>query len=147
CPIPYGFIPFYLLASPSIFSFKAESASKSPKVDFSAPLSVELVEVRFPDPDFFALTDASSLKVAVWESTILLSSLENSVTLKSSASPTSTTEPSSFSRFLMVAKPSNPYGSSNTAPLSFLETTVHLWTDPAGKMLSKVSQGFSSNCL
>src|SRR5690606_36332033 len=76
-----------------------------------------------------------------------LSSLENSVTLKSSASPTSTTEPSSFSRFLIVAKPSKPYGSSNTAPLSFLETTVHLCTEPTGKTLSKVSHGFSSNCL
>src|SRR4051812_18207829 len=83
-----------------------------------------------------------------WLREMRRSSFENSSTLKSSVSPISVFELlSSLEAFFNDTKPSIPYGSSTTNPLSFLLTTVPLCTDPTEKIFSNVSHGFSSRCL
>src|SRR5690606_18356328 len=132
-----------------ILSFNALNASRSPKVDFSTSwLILSMVLLLAAEAFFLAAGFSSSVEyIALCDKDILRSSLENSSTLKSSDSPTSILVPSSFTRFLLAQKPSIPYGSSSTAPLSFLLITVHLCTEPSVNTVSNVSQGFSSRCL
>src|SRR5690606_17135116 len=150
CPIvPYSVSPPSW--GPDIFSFNALSASRSPNVDFSVcwlMFSMALLfEGAFFLPELGALSSSAD-HVALCESTIRRSSFENSSTLKSSDSPTSTLSLlSCFCRFLAAQKPSMPYGNSRMAPLSFLLMTVHLCTEPTVKIVSNVSHGFSSRCL
>src|SRR5258706_9150557 len=106
----------------------------SPKVDFSASWLILSIVLPFGGSGFFLTGDgcgggafSSSVEYkALWLNTILLSSFENSSTLKSRLSPTSAFEPSSLARFLAEQNPSIPYGNSRIAPLSFLLMMVHL---------------------
>ena len=74
-------------------------------------------------------------------------SLLNSITLNSSLSSSFTSVLSSFTRCFGVAKPSTPYGKETTAPLSNNSIIIPSCIEPAVKIVSKTSQGFSSNCL
>ncbi|MNT55272.1 hypothetical protein D3C72_1924950 [compost metagenome] len=67
--------------------------------------------------------------------------------LKSLVSSALTEVPSSLTMCLVGTKPSTPYGKAITAPLSVTLTTVPWWIESNVKIVSKVSQGFSSNCL
>jgi hypothetical protein len=85
-----------------IFSFNALNASKSPSVDFSDSWLILSTVLPFgADAGFFfasagAAFSSSEDQVAFKLNTIRLSSFENSSTLKSKLSPTSTLPPSSF---------------------------------------------------
>ena len=126
----------------SILFFNSAKASISPSVDFS---SLEELAAGLAS---FAAFFSSSLKIPVWDTTTLLNSLLNSITLKSAVSPFLILEPSSFSNNLEGAKASTSASSNWTwAPLSKTSVAVPECTVPSAYLVSNLSQGFSVNCL
>ena len=95
----------------------------------------------------FTFFFSSVLKIAVWETTILLYSLENSKTLKFTVSPFPNLVPSSFSKWRVGAKPSTPSAKVTTAPLSFFSLIVPSWVESIANVASCLSQGLSWVCL
>src|SRR5690606_24096174 len=97
---------------PDIFSFRALRASRSPNVDFSVCWFMFSIALLFEGVFFLPVPEPLSSSVdhvCLCESTIRRSSLENSSTLKSRDSPTSTFWLlSCFCRFLAAQKPSIP---------------------------------------
>src|SRR5690606_2334947 len=81
------------------------------------------------------------------EITKRLFSLLNSMILNSATSSTFNGLPSSLIECLLGQKPSTPYCNATISPLSPTLITVPSWIEPSVKMVSNVSQGFSSNCL
>src|SRR5690606_29051235 len=67
--------------------------------------------------------------------------------LNSAVSSTFNAAPSSFTECLEGQKPSTPYCKATISPLSPTLITVPSWIEPSVKIVSNVSQGFSSNCL
>src|SRR5690606_35831377 len=67
--------------------------------------------------------------------------------LNSCVSSTFNEVPSSFTECLEGQKPSTPYCNATISPLSPTLITVPSWIEPSVKIVSKVSHGFSSNCL
>lgn len=115
----------------------------SPRVAFSSLLLFEEIVL-----DSFTFFLSSSLKIPVWETTTLLNSLLNSITLNSASSPFLILEPSSFSKSLAGAKASTSASSNCTlAPLSNTSTALPACTVPSAYLVSNLSQGFSCNCL
>ena len=143
-----------LPSSPSICFFSLARTSKSPSVDFSTE---SLTFFTAPEVAFASFLRAlnsstrasarSSSQIREWEITMRLASLLNSMILNCEVSSVFNAVPSSLILCLLGQKPSTPYAKATIAPLSPTFQTVPSWIESSVKIVSNVSQGFSSNCL
>src|SRR5690606_28470612 len=128
--------------------------SRSPKVDFSTESFTFFTALDAALASFLREFDSSlrasslaSSQIRECEITKRLFSLLNSIILKSVTSSTFNEVPSSLTECLDGQKPSTPYCKATISPLSPTLITVPSWIEPSTKIVSKVSQGFSSSCL